>query len=66
MNEGESDSEGAGGDTVDVQFGQMGGRWCPSLQNGLREEEEQVWEEGAAVKSGQAEFGVGHPGQEAQ
>lgn len=51
---------------MDVQFGQMGGRWCPSLQNGLREEEEQVWEEGAAVKSGQAEFGVGHPGQEAQ
>lgn len=42
----------------------MGGWWHPSLTNGLREKEEQVWEEGAEVKSGQAETGEGHPGWE--
>lgn len=42
-----------------LQLGQMGGRWHPPLRNGLREED-------AEVKSGQAEFGVGHPRQEAK
>lgn len=32
------------------------------LRNGLKEEEEQVWEEDAKVKTGQGEFGVGHAG----
>lgn len=34
----------------------------PSLRTGLRVGGEQVWEENAEAKSGQAEFGVGYQG----
>ena len=51
--------EGTGVALRDSSLGKWVDGGTHQLRNGLREEEEQVWEEGAGVKSGQAEIGEG-------